>query len=121
MGPLTFFSRTRVLIVTGKGGVGKTTVSAVLANSGARQGLRVMVVQLGAPGSQREPESAHISRLFGHDQALDYDPIVLCTSSGGGEVKARAIRPDTALVEYLHLHGMRRLSRRLAGSGALDV
>ena len=121
MGPLTFFSRTRALIVTGKGGVGKTTVSAVVANLGARQGLRVMVVQIGAPGSQREPESAHLSRLFGRDEALDYDPIVLYTSQEGGEVRARAIRPDTALVEYLHLHGMRRLSRRLAGSGALDV
>jgi anion-transporting ArsA/GET3 family ATPase len=80
-----------------------------------------MVVQLGAPGSQREPESAHLSRLFGRDQALDYDPLLLYTSPEGGDVRARAIRPDTALVEYLHLHGMRRLSRRLAGSGALDV
>jgi anion-transporting ArsA/GET3 family ATPase len=31
------------------------------------------------------------------------------------------VRPDEALVEYLHAHGMRRLSRRLATSGALDV
>ena len=121
MGPLTFFSRTRALVVTGKGGVGKTTVSAVIANLAARQGLRAMVVQIGAPGSQKEPESAHLSRLFGRDEALEYDPIVLYASPEGGEVKARAIRPDTALIEYLHLHGMRRLSRRLAGSGALDV
>ncbi len=121
MGPLTFFSRTRALVVTGKGGVGKTTVSAVMANLAARQGLRAMVVQIGAPGSQNEPESAHLSRLFGRDEPLEYDPIVLHASPEGGDVRARAIRPDTALIEYLHLHGMRRLSRRLAGSGALDV
>jgi anion-transporting ArsA/GET3 family ATPase len=121
LGPLTFFSRARALIVTGKGGVGKTTVAAVLANLGARQGLRVMVVQLGAPGAQREPESAHLSRLFGRDEPLDYDPVLLYTGASGGEVRARAIRPDMALVEYLHLHGLKRLSRRLAGSGALDV
>ena len=31
------------------------------------------------------------------------------------------VRPDEALVEYLHMHGMRRLSRRLVSTGALDV
>src|SRR5262249_14980131 len=29
--------------------------------------------------------------------------------------------PDTALVEYLEGHGLRRISKRLAASGALDV
>ncbi len=80
-----------------------------------------MVVQTGAPGSQDEPESSHLSRLFGLDEPLVYEAMTLLYDEDGGSVEARAIRPDTALVEYLHLHGMRRLSRRLVGSGALDV
>ncbi len=121
MGPLTFFSQARLLIITGKGGVGKTTVSGVIANLAAREGLRATVVQITAPGAQEEPEAAHLSRLFGRDEPVDYEGIVLLTTSSGGEVRARSIRPDAALVEYFHLHGMRRLSRRLVASGALDV
>lgn len=123
MGPLTFFSRARLLIVTGKGGVGKTTVSGVIANLAAREGLRATVVQITPPGALEEPEAAHLSRLFGRDEPVDYEGTVLSSpgSGAGGEARARALRPDAALVEYLHLHGMRRLSRRLVSSGALDV
>ncbi|MGH9105470.1 MAG: ArsA family ATPase [Acidimicrobiales bacterium] len=118
---MSFFSQAGTFVVTGKGGVGKTTVVAVLANLAARHGLRALVVQLGASGALREPESAHLPRLFGHEEALGWEPIVLRPGEERGEVAARAIRPDTALLEYLHLHGLKRLSRRLAGSGALDV
>jgi anion-transporting ArsA/GET3 family ATPase len=121
LGPSTFFSQARLLVITGKGGVGKTTVSGVIANLAARTGLRAIVVQITAPGAQEEPEAAHLSRLFGRAEPVDYEGIVLSAGSSGGEVRARAIRPDAALVEYLHLHGMRRLSRRLVASGALDV
>ncbi|MEP4651487.1 MAG: ArsA-related P-loop ATPase, partial [Ilumatobacter sp.] len=34
------------MIVAGKGGVGKTTVTAVLARAAARDGRRVLVVEL---------------------------------------------------------------------------
>jgi anion-transporting ArsA/GET3 family ATPase len=119
METLSFFSQARVLVVTGKGGAGKTTFCASLANLAAKEGLRALVVQVGTPGAQREPESALLSRLYGSDRRVDWAPIVL--RSGPGEVTARALRPDTALLEYLHLHGLRRLSRRLVASGALDV
>jgi anion-transporting ArsA/GET3 family ATPase len=118
---LTFLTQARVLIVTGKGGVGKTTVSGVVANLAVRNGLRAMVVQIGAPGARHEPEAAQLSRLYGHEEALGYEAVLLDASEEGGEVAARALWPDTALVEYLHRHGMRRLSRRLVSSGALDV
>lgn len=132
-----FFAQARVLVVTGKGGVGKTTVSGVLANLAARHGLSCLVAQLAAPGAAtRTPETAHLSRMFGHSRVLDYDEIVLlgeeleqepdpggsgASAQGRPQVRARALSPDIALVEYLHLHGMRRLSRKLASSGALDV
>jgi anion-transporting ArsA/GET3 family ATPase len=119
--PTTLFSQARVLIVTGKGGTGKTTVSGVMANLAADGGLRAMVFQIGAPGARYEPGTAQLARLFGSDEVLGYEASVLKSNPNGGSVNARAVTPDTALVEYLHLHGMRRLSRRLVSSGALDV
>ena len=121
MSPTTLFSKARVLIVTGKGGVGKTTVSGVLANLAASEGLRALVFQIGAPGARYQPGTGQLARLFGSDEVLGYEASVLKSNAGGGSVNARAVTPDTALVEYLHLHGMRRLSRRLVSSGALDV
>ncbi len=41
-----FCSQSRVLIVAGKGGVGKTTMVASLAHLGAQAGLSVLVVEL---------------------------------------------------------------------------
>jgi anion-transporting ArsA/GET3 family ATPase len=43
------------------------------------------------------------------------------TTESGGEVFARRITPDDALLEYLADHGMKRFSKRLVSSGALDV
>ncbi|HMC42242.1 MAG TPA: hypothetical protein VKI20_04465, partial [Acidimicrobiales bacterium] len=36
-------------------------------------------------------------------------------------IRARTLTPDDALLEYLLEHGMRRISKRLVSSGALDV
>lgn len=47
MASLTLLDR-RLVIVTGKGGVGKSTVSAALALIGARQGKRVLVCEVNA-------------------------------------------------------------------------
>jgi anion-transporting ArsA/GET3 family ATPase len=80
-----------------------------------------MIVQIGVPGARHEPEAAHLSKLYGRDEALGYDPVLLAANEAGGIVEARALWPDTALTEYLHGHGMRRLSRKLVSSGALDV
>jgi anion-transporting ArsA/GET3 family ATPase len=118
---LSFFSQARAFIVTGKGGVGKTTLSGVMANLAALQGLRVLVVELGTPGERPDAAVAPLARLFGRAGALDYEELVLRSGPGPGEVRARSLRPDTALAEYLHGHGMRRLSRRLVNSGALDI
>jgi anion-transporting ArsA/GET3 family ATPase len=102
--------------------VGKTTLSGVMANLAARQGLRALIVQLGTPGARREPEPAYLFHLFGRTQAFGYEEVSLRSpGTEGGEVVARALRPDSALVEYLHRHGMRRLSHRLVSSGALDI
>ena len=123
-----FFRESRVLIVAGKGGVGKTTVTAALAHLAARSGLSVLVVELeGRPG---------VAAAFGHDVPLDYAGSVL-TAAGAvpldddgddpaarippGTVRARVITPDDALLEYLADHGLRRVSKRLLSSGIVDL
>jgi anion-transporting ArsA/GET3 family ATPase len=105
-----------VLIVAGKGGVGKTTVSAALARMAAMEGLTTLIVEV-------EGRSG-LPAAFGHSDNLSYEEVVLAAGGGPGgaaDVRARTLTPDDALVEYLEDHGMRRISRRLAASGALDV
>ena len=105
----------RVTIVAGKGGVGKTTVSAALAYLAAGAGLRVLVVEVegksGLPG------------LLGGAGPLGYEPVTLLEPgvAGPGAVTARTLTPDDALVEYLEDRGLRRISRRLTATGTLDV
>ncbi len=135
----TFCRQSSVLIVAGKGGVGKTTIVAALARMAADAGLSVLVVELeGRPG---------VSTAFGTDSDLGYAGTVLAAAGvehvddgrhdGGssrsgagtdddavippGTVQARTITPDDALLEYLADHGLRRVSKRLMSSGVLDV
>lgn len=115
MDPARFFAASRLLIVAGKGGVGKTVVSATMARAAARVGLSTLVVEV-------EGKSG-LATMFGQ-QALDYDETVLSAGGGPrgeGEVRARTITPDDALLDYLSDHGLSRLSKRLVSSGALDV
>jgi anion-transporting ArsA/GET3 family ATPase len=115
-----FCTQSPVIIVAGKGGVGKTTVSAALARTAARSGLSVLIVEL-------EGKSGLTSAL-GHPELLTYDEFVLSADSAEapdgrpmGEIRARTLTPDDALLEYLVDHGLRRVSKRLVNSGALDV
>ena len=93
-----------------------------MANLAASQGLRALIVQLSTPGARRDPEPAYLSHLFGRTEVFGSEEVSLRPPGPeGGEVVARALRPDSALVEYLHRHGMKRLSHRLVSSGALDI
>jgi Mrp family chromosome partitioning ATPase len=113
--PARFFGASRLVIVAGKGGVGKTVVSATLARAAARSGLSSLVVEV-------EGKSG-LPAMFGQG-VLEYDEEVLMAGggpTGQGEVRARTLTPDQALLEYLQDHGLSRISRRLVSSGALDV
>ncbi len=125
-----FCRQSRVLVVAGKGGVGKTTITAALARMAADVGLDVLVVELeGKPG---------VTAAFGGSGSLSYDRSALAGAApdgngpapasdeasgrrGAGTIHARRITPDDALLEYLADHGMGRISKRLVSSGALDV
>ncbi len=103
-----FCTQARVLIVAGKGGVGKTTVAATIAQMAADVGLRALIVEI-------EGKSG-LGAAFGHSDALNYEERELAPN-----VRARTVTPDFALVEYLEEHGLKRVSKRLAKSGALEV
>ena len=111
--PAAFCQQSNVVVVAGKGGVGKTTVTAALARLAADLALDVLVVEL--------DEAGGLHNLFGHDTAFDYDETVLYEPEGGGRVRARVITPDDALVEYLEDHGLRRVAKRLVAAGVLEV
>jgi anion-transporting ArsA/GET3 family ATPase len=104
----TFAAQSHVIVVAGKGGVGKTTMSAALASMAAGAGLSVLIIEL-------EGKSG-ITGAFGLAGDLGYEEVQLT-----GSVRARRITPDDALVEYLEDHGLKRVSKRLAHSGLLDV
>mgnify|MGYP000468796719 CR=1 FL=1 len=76
----------RFIINTGKGGVGKTTISAAIGLAAARRGKRVLLLDLGA--------KERISRIFG-SRPLGYDEIEVEEN-----LFAAHITPDVALEEY---------------------
>jgi arsenite-transporting ATPase len=92
--PVPQLSAARVTIVAGKGGVGKTTVTAVLARAAADAGRRVLVVE------------------------LDGKPVL---AELAGSVPSEAISGSQALENYLREHGFGRVARRLTTSGVIDV
>lgn len=116
---VAFCRQSRVVVVAGKGGVGKTTVSAAFARAAAGAGLDVLLVALEATGA--------LPALLGQPERFDYEesdvePLEAATTTpAGGRLRVRVITPDDALLEYLDDHGMRRISKRLVSSGALDV
>ncbi|HUC05894.1 MAG TPA: ArsA-related P-loop ATPase [Acidimicrobiales bacterium] len=115
----TFCRQSHVLVVAGKGGVGKTTMTAALARMASMRGLSVLIVEL-------EGKSG-ITGAFGLHHDLGYAEAVLHHGRTGGSepdegwVHARRITPDDALIEYLEDHGLKRISKRLVKSGVVDV
>lgn len=106
-----FYRESRVLIVAGKGGVGKTTIAAALARSAADAGLSVLLVELeGRPA---------LGVAFGRPHAFEYEESELAEPPD--EIRGRRLTPDDALLEYLADHGLQRVSKRIVSSGVLDV
>jgi hypothetical protein len=97
----------KLLVLTGKGGVGKTTVSAALGLLAADRGLRTIVVEMG--------EQRRLPELFG-----------VAPEEAGAETALRenlwsiSIDPDRALLEWLQSLGGRVSGRVLASSGTFQ-
>ncbi|HEY3864879.1 MAG TPA: ArsA family ATPase [Solirubrobacteraceae bacterium] len=97
----------KLLVLTGKGGVGKTTVSAALGVIAADRGLRTIVVEMG--------QEHRLAELFGAVPA-----------EAGAQTELRenlwsvSIDPDRALLEWLQSLGGRVSGRVLASSGTFQ-
>jgi len=102
-----FCSTSRVVIVAGKGGVGKTTVTATLAVAAARAGRNVLIVEV-------EGKSG-LATAFNRP-ALGYEEQDLVPG-----IRGRTLTPDAALRDWLEGNGLKRISKRLVQTGALDV
>jgi anion-transporting ArsA/GET3 family ATPase len=83
----------RLLIFSGKGGVGKSTVTAATAVAAARQGLRILIVEIG--------EQERISRIFDAPVAgyAGY-PVYRPRASGAPPIVSMCITAKEALREY---------------------
>lgn len=112
MDPGRFFASSRVLIVAGKGGTGKTALSAACATAAARLGLSVVLVEVGGRSAA--------APMLGID-AVGYQEAAARPDLAGVDLKARSIGPDEALVEWLGRHGFERIVKRMARSGLLEV
>ncbi|MEA2314463.1 MAG: hypothetical protein QOI03_1155 [Solirubrobacteraceae bacterium] len=94
----------KLIVVTGKGGVGKTTVAAAIGTMAAARGLRTIIVEVG--DQQRLPALfAARTRDAGAETLLS------------DRLSSISIDPDQALLEWLQRLGGRVSGRLLASSG----
>ncbi len=94
MEPHHFFTAQRVLIVAGKGGVGKSAVAGSLALLAAQNGLRALLVSFDAETIE-VPAHERLERV--------------------------TVTPGNALTDYLASKGMGLISRQLAKSGIVEL
>jgi anion-transporting ArsA/GET3 family ATPase len=103
---------TRLHVVTGKGGTGKTTVAAALSLALAGGGRKVLLVEV--EGRQA------IAQLF-DVPALSYAEHRLATTANSGQLWGLAIDAEEAMIEYLEMfYNLKRSARGLKKMGAVD-
>ena len=97
----TTFLDKGVVLVAGKGGVGRTTMTASMARAAARAGKRVLVTEIGEPDGDYSP----LARLYGRDslppRPREIEPGVkgcLLWSRAGHSLFLERVLPVPALV-----------------------
>ena len=102
----------RLHVVTGKGGVGKTTVASALALALSRKGKRVLLCEV--EGRQG------ISQTF-DVPPLGTDEVRLVGHANGGEVWGLSVDAKAALLEYLQIfYKLGRAGGALERMGVID-
>lgn len=102
------FDAQRLVIVTGKGGVGKSTVTAAFARAVSASGRRVLAVEVGR---------SRIGALLGAPNPLGPEPTIL-----GPRLAAASIEAEDALGDFiLSVLRFKVLARRLLESTSFQV
>jgi anion-transporting ArsA/GET3 family ATPase len=97
----------KLLVVSGKGGVGKSTMAAALGLAAARRGRRTIVVEVG--------EENRVAEIFGRPAGEAGATVALADG-----LSSISIDPDRALLEWLQALGGRVSGRLLASSGTFQ-
>jgi anion-transporting ArsA/GET3 family ATPase len=97
----------KLLFITGKGGVGKTTMSCAIALCAAREGRRTIVVEVG--------DQTRLPGLFGVKA-----PAPGAAGELEGGLSSISLDPDRALLEWLQALGGRVPGRVLASSSTFS-
>ncbi|MBI5116264.1 ArsA family ATPase [Candidatus Poribacteria bacterium] len=93
----------RLLFVSGKGGVGKSTVCAALGLAASRMGKRPLIVEM--------DEKERISRLFGSPE-VGYDGAFVYQN-----IFVRNLLPMNVMDEFVEIQvGIKRIARQIIGS-----
>jgi arsenite/tail-anchored protein-transporting ATPase len=108
--PLDSLFKKRIVLITGKGGVGRSVVTAALAHSAARRGVRALVCEIGDDPADYSP----LARYFGRDR-LPVTPEELVSGVRGVVLLART---GQELFLRTALHSS-TLARAALGSDAL--
>jgi len=96
---LRLLTAASVVVVAGKGGVGKTTVTAVIARAASRAGLRVLALELDGKPTLAE----------------------LLPERPGESLRVEHLSAPDLLEEYLNEHGFKRVAKRLNRTGVIDM
>lgn len=105
-------ARAKLHFVSGKGGVGKSTLSAALALALAGGGRRVLLVEV--EGRQS------IAHLFDMPP-LPYAETKVASAANGGEVWALAIDVESAILEYFEMfYNLGFAAKAMRAVGAVD-
>jgi len=113
-GALAALLSRRLLLVTGKGGTGKTSIAAALGVAAAREGVRTVVVELGSSDALAELLSEPDA---GAPRAPAREPVPVAEN-----LFRLRLEPERALEEYLELQlHVRLFARAIVGNAAFHA
>jgi anion-transporting ArsA/GET3 family ATPase len=98
----------KLIVVTGKGGVGKTTVAGALGLLAAQRGLQTIVVEVG--------EQQHLPALLEHPQPPRPGELLALSE----HLSSLSIDPDRVLADWLRALGGRMSARVLLSSSTFQ-
>lgn len=115
MCPVTSVLERKLVVMTGKGGVGKTTLAAALGLLAARRGLRTIVVEVTGAGTDAGA-AGRLAALLGHPEPPEHGSEVEL----GERLWGLSVDRDRVVSEWLRALGGRVPARVLTSSASVQ-